>query len=244
MIPISTEGVPKRFPLITLLLIGLLAYCFWEQLHIPDTHIRQFISRYAMVPDLVTRWITQGQKIERIRHMQGILSSIFLHGSLGHLVMNLWMLWIFGTNAEALLSRTWLALIFIGAGLTGNVCQWYVNPSSTIPVLGASGAISGIMGVTMMKAPWARVRVLVPVFIYPLFLQVPALLFVGFWGYIQFTSGFESLDITKGNGEYLDPTAQSVQNIAWFCHCGGFIFGSVCALFAGRRLNVQPTIIT
>jgi membrane associated rhomboid family serine protease len=139
-----------------------------------------------------------------------LLSSLFVHAGWIHLVGNMWYLWLFGDNIEDSMGGLRYLLFYLLAGLAGAVAQTLVNPSSTIPMVGASGAIAGILGAYALQYPHARVHCLVFVVVLFFRVRVPALAVLGFWFLLQLLRGFEG-------GQAGD--------VAWFAHIGGFATG-------------------
>ncbi len=154
------------------------------------------------------------------------LVSMFLHGSLLHLGGNMLFLWVFGNNVEDHLGSVRFAVFYVAAGLAATLAHILVQLDSTVPVVGASGAIAGVMGAYLVWFPWARVRSLVLLVVIPLLLRVPAAVVLGFWLVSQFFVGPED-------------------GIAWMAHVGGFVFGAGIGLLArtspsfNRRLWVE-----
>jgi membrane associated rhomboid family serine protease len=150
----------------------------------------------------------------------GVLTSMFLHGSLLHLVGNMWFLWIFGNNIEDRLGHLNFVLFYVLGGVVATGTHYAVQPSSTVPVVGASGAIAAVMGAYALWFPNAPVRTIVFFFLR----DVSAKWFLGIWFFAQFFTGTDS-------------------GVAWMAHVGGFVFGAVVALVAResdsgqRRLN-------
>jgi len=139
---------------------------------------------------------------------------MFLHGGWLHLIMNMWTLWLFGPTIEDRLGRGSYLAFYLACGVAAAVAHVVFNPSSTVPALGASGAIAGVLGCYLRLFPWARVIVLVPVLFLPLFFEVPAFLFIGLWFLIQ---------VLQGTAELL--TASTGAGVAWWAHVGGFVAG-------------------
>jgi|TARA_B110000438_G_scaffold78038_1_gene78197 membrane associated rhomboid family serine protease len=143
------------------------------------------------------------------------LTSMFLHGGIAHILGNMWFLWIFGDNVESTLGHVRYILFYLLCGFFAALCQVLMNPGSEIPMVGASGAIAGVLGLYMIRFPKARVHVFVFIIIFFTTIRVPAIIVLGFWFFNQLTSGLGSLglDITGG--------------VAWFAHVGGFITGII-----------------
>jgi len=142
-----------------------------------------------------------------------IFTSMFIHGGVGHILGNMWFLYIFGDNVESILGHVKYLLFYIFCGIIAAIVQFFIAPNSTIPMVGASGAIAGILGSYMISFPNARVHVLTIIFIFITTFIVPAQIVLGIWFLIQLSSGLSSLGIDTTGG------------IAWFAHIGGFIAG-------------------
>ncbi len=147
----------------------------------------------------------------------GVLVSMFLHGGLGHLVGNMWMLWIFGNNIEEAFGTTGYLVFYLTAGVAATIGYVAANPGSTVPLVGASGAIAGVMGAYLVLFPRARVVSLVPIFFFAAF-EVPAGIYLLLWFAGQFA-------LVGDAGQ-----------IAWEAHVAGFVFGLLIALVLRRRL--------
>jgi membrane associated rhomboid family serine protease len=157
------------------------------------------------------------------------LTCIFLHGGWLHFVGNMWFLWIFGDNVEDCLGHRRYLLFYLAAGLTASIAHLLTNTDSTLPTIGASGAIAGVMGAYMVLYPRARVLTVIPLFIFIQVLALPAVLVLGIWFALQF---YEVL-ATSADGS----------GVAWWAHIGGFTMGLVTILVLrtrkGLKINVQ-----
>ena len=142
-----------------------------------------------------------------------ILSSMFIHGGFGHILSNMWFLYIFGDNIESILGHIKFLLFYILCGFGAAFAQYIIDPNSSIPMVGASGAIAGILGAYMISFPKAKVHVFAFIIIFITTLIVPAQIVLGLWFFIQLSSGLNSLGIDTNGG------------VAWFAHIGGFIAG-------------------
>ena len=147
-----------------------------------------------------------------------IFTSMFMHGGIAHIVGNMWFLWIFGDNVESILGHVKYCVFYLSCGVGAALAQFIVEPSSIIPMVGASGAIAGVLGAYMIRFPKARVHVFV-FFIFITTIAVPAQIVLGFWFLMQLTSGLGSLGLDTTGG------------VAWFAHVGGFIIGVVLLKF-------------
>jgi len=145
-----------------------------------------------------------------------IVTHLFLHGGWLHFIGNMWTLWIFGDNVEDRLGPWGFLLFYLFCGIFATFFHAYIYQDSVVPVIGASGAISGVMGAYFMMYPFARILVLVPIFFIPLLFEVPAFFYLLFWFFIQFYSGLFSLVMPH-----------TVGGVAWFAHIGGFLAGAI-----------------
>jgi membrane associated rhomboid family serine protease len=153
-----------------------------------------------------------------------LLSSMFLHGGWMHILGNMWSLWIFGDNVEDRMGRTGFLCFYLLSGLAAGLLHIFFNASSRVPTVGASGAIAGVMGAYLLLFPHARVMTLVPIFIFLQTIELPAVLFLGFWFLTNLLSGIGSLSAHSGAG-----------GVAWWAHIGGFLVGLLWALPLRRR---------
>ncbi len=142
-----------------------------------------------------------------------ILSSMFIHGGFSHILSNMWFLYIFGDNIESILGHIKFLLFYILCGFGAALAQYIIDPNSSIPMVGASGAIAGVLGAYMISFPKAKVHVFAFIIIFITTLIVPAQIVLGVWFFIQLSSGLNSLGIDTNGG------------VAWFAHIGGFIAG-------------------
>ncbi len=159
-----------------------------------------------------------------------ILTSMFLHGGWFHLIGNMWYLWLFGDNVEWAMGSLRFVVFYILCGLGAAFAQMAVAPHSMVPLVGASGAISGVMGAYLVLFPWSRILTLVPFFFFYYFMELPAVLFLGFWFFIQLFSALGSISMIDLGG------------VAWFAHIGGFITGALL-VFPFRRRRVTPGLV-
>jgi membrane associated rhomboid family serine protease len=152
------------------------------------------------------------------------LTSMFLHGGWLHIITNMWALWIFGDNVEDRMGPVRFLIFYLLCGLFAGITHWFMNPDSTIPTVGASGAIAGVMGAYFILFPRSRVIVLLPILFIPLFFELPAIVYLGIWLFSQLFSGTLSVAATS-----------DVAGIAWWAHVGGFIAGMLLHFLFIRR---------
>jgi membrane associated rhomboid family serine protease len=155
-----------------------------------------------------------------------IFTSMFLHGGLFHLLGNMWALYIFGDNVEDRMGPVRFLIFYLLCGAAAALVHVLMNPGSMIPTVGASGAISGVMGAYLVLFPFARVITLVPLFFFPYFFEIPAIFFIGVWFAGQLVSAFMTSALAPPD----------VGGVAWWAHVGGFVAGMVLVrLFIVRR---------
>ncbi len=146
-----------------------------------------------------------------------IFSSMFMHGSFGHLLSNMWFIWVFGPAVEGRLGFRRFLILFLLSGVAAALTQGFFMPDSTIPMVGASGGVSGILGAYLIMFPRARILTIIPPFIF-FFFWLPATIYLGYWILIQFVYAFSGLP-----------------GVAWWAHIGGFVLGLVLILFMRPR---------
>jgi membrane associated rhomboid family serine protease len=174
-------------------------------------NLNEFIFTYGLVParysiaQISAHFTTDQQMI-------ALLTFMFLHGGFFHLLGNMWFLYIFGDNVEDRLGHFRYLAFYLLCGLASGISHLFLNWTSQIPTIGASGAIAGVMGAYFILYPRAKVLTLVPIFFFLHFIEIPAFLFLGFWIFFQFLNAAFS---TQAGG------------IAWWAHIGGFIFGII-----------------
>ncbi|WP_456432961.1 rhomboid family intramembrane serine protease [Thermosulfuriphilus sp.] len=232
MIPIQ-DSIPRRCPPVaTWTLIGLNALVFLLEISLPEKRLEQLFYLFGIVPARYTHpdWaVWFGLPLD---DYWPFLTSMFLHGSWVHFIGNMWTLWIFGDNVEDQMGPWRYLIFYLLCGLAAGVVHVILNPHSTVPTIGASGAISGVMGAYYALFPLARIIVMIPIFIFPFFFELPAILYLGLWFLIQFTSGTLSLALPGAHG-----------GIAWWAHVGGFVAGIVLYRFflsSGRPCHYYP----
>lgn len=216
MIPIGDDNRGRRIsPIVNWLLIIANLLVFIYQLSLPLGELEQFVFDYGAVPAQIVDAI-QSPGSEQTGAYATLVSSMFMHGSFAHFIGNMLFLWIFGDNIEDAMGHlNYLAFYLIG-GLVASGAHVVVDPESTVPMIGASGAISAVLGAYMLLFPTGMVRVLIFIGL-PLIFAVPALLMLGLWFLTQFLSGVASLE---GTGE-------AAGGVAFWAHIGGFVAGAL-----------------
>ena len=220
MIPLKDDVPRSTFPLIVLLLIAVNILLFLHEISLEKT-LELFIKNYGVIP---ARFFSLN--IDIFSRSYPFITSLFLHGSWVHLLGNMWFLWIFGNNIEDRMGHFRFSIFYLVCGIASGLMHTYINPQSSIPTIGASGAISGILGAYFVLYPFARVLTLVPIF-FIYFVRLPAFFFLGLWFLLQFFSGASSIL----SGETM------TGGVAWWAHIGGFASGIVLLPFflIGRK---------
>jgi membrane associated rhomboid family serine protease len=219
-LPLHDENATRRVPVLTVLLIALNVVVFAYQALSPQS-LTYFVLRMGAIPYEITHFTAyRGYPVERISPLLALFASMFLHGSLFHLLGNMLYLWIFGNNVEDFLGRVRFVLFYFISGLSAAVTHIVTSPNSTVPMIGASGAIAGILGAYFVLYPGARVQTLVFIWIIPL----PAAIILGMWFLGQI------LNVGIGGG------------VAWFAHIGGFLTGLILVRYFARRRRFRPAV--
>lgn len=216
--PIGDDQVKGGyFPLLSYTFIAINVLIFFYQASLSGPEFEQFVFTYGSIP----RETMQGQDLFTL------LSSMFLHGSWMHLIGNMMFLWIFADNIEATIGTGRFLIFYILGGLAAHLGHIYFNMDSSVPTVGASGAISAVMGAYLIMFPTSRIKMLVLVF----FVRIPAFIFLAFWIIQQVSLGNQAL-------QSMSPDSGGV---AWWAHIAGFAFGVIGGLY--YRVNYSPTAV-
>ena len=223
MIPLRDENPAEGPAIVTWTLIAVNAAVFLYEFALgPD--LTRFIMHWGLVP---ARSLTLFADGSPIRAGVPFFTSMFLHGGWMHLIGNMWYLAIFGDNVEDRFGHVGYLLFYLLAGLAGGALHFYFNAGSSVPTVGASAAIAGVLGAYIVAFPKARVMTLVPLFPFFQLMALPAALVLGLWFVFQFFSGFLSLAWAAGSAHG--------GGTAWWGHVGGFGFGVLAMAIFGRR---------
>ena len=231
MIPLYDRNPTRRFPIVTVSLIAACFVVFLYELSLTmggggDAALERFFGTWGAVPSKITASIDAGSYVSQAT--LGIVTSIFLHGGWLHILGNMLYLWIFGNNVEDRFGRAgFLGFYLLGGALAG-LSQVAIDPTSTVPTIGASGAIAATLGAYFVIFPRARVTSLVFLGFFYQLIDVPAIIVLGFWFVLQLIDGLTSLGAIQSGG-----------GVAFFAHIGGFVVGAVMArivlLVSARR---------
>ncbi|MGE5653339.1 MAG: rhomboid family intramembrane serine protease [Bacillota bacterium] len=223
MIPLRDNVPSRRFPATTLLLIFINVLVYLFEVTLGQQALSQFIRIYGVTPYYFTTGIWPYARFLPLSLT--LITTQFLHGGLLHLGGNMLFLWIFGDNVEDQLGSVRYLLLYLGSGVIGSIAHIWLEPLSRAPLVGASGAIAGVLGAYLMMFPWAKVKTLVLLGWFLTTVNVPAILFLGFWFLVQLWSGSQmSLGAAR-------------DAVAYWTHVGGFASGFfLVRLMKPRRL--------
>jgi membrane associated rhomboid family serine protease len=217
LLPLRDDYPRVRLPPVVIALIALNTAVFLFELFLPPLDRVLFAHAFGMVPNQVVHGHTP----------QSVLTAMFIHGDVFHLLGNMWFLWVFGQRAEDAMGSVRFAIFYLLAGVVAAGTQILVNPVSLIPMVGASGAIAGVLGAYARIFPRARVRSLVFLIIFVFIWTLPAWWVLGLWFVGQFLSA------TSG-----------APGVAWFAHIGGFSIGYLLArVFVPRGRETRPEVV-
>src|SRR5580704_9198995 len=230
MFPIRV-AVPTRYPpVVTWALIAVNCAVFFVQLNLTPAELQEFLYRFALVPARYAVPVAYGHADFDPGDLVPFVSMMFLHGGWLHLILNMWTLWLFGRPVEDRLGSHRYFIFYCVCGVVAGLVHCAFNATSTLPVLGASGAIAGVLGCYVRLFPLSRLIVVVPILFLPFFFEVPAILFVGVWFLLQ---------IMQGTAELFTPATGA--DIAWWAHVGGFVSGLILgSLFIRPRREHRP----
>ena len=219
MIPLYDSVRSHKFPVVNWILVGLNVFAFLREIGMEPGELQAFIFANGLIPSqLIAN--PQGEWIK-------IFSSMFLHGGWFHIINNMWVLLIFGDNVEAGMGSLRYPIFYLLSGIAAGLLQSYVLPSSTAPMIGASGAVAGVLGAYLVLFPRSRIASLVPILFIFTIVEIPAVLFLLFWFVSQLYSGWFAIQGGGGSG------------IAWWAHIGGFGFGVLMVFFFRKRTPYQ-----
>lgn len=250
MFPLQ-DNIPSRTtPYCNWALIGLCTFIFLRQATETKDDV-SLLERYAMIPARITnpdepvkitvdRTLVETPNGLEVFETQKdaappavpawmtLVTCVFLHGGWMHLLGNMWFLSIFGDNVEDRLGHLGYLVFYLVGGTIASLIHFITGPTSTLPTVGASGAIAAVMGGYFVWYPHAKVRAVIPIFIFPVFFVVPAAVFLGLWFLMQFWQGTTSLMATEAGG------------VAWWAHIGGFGAGYLIAGALGHSPVCRP----
>ncbi len=208
MIPLR-DAIPSRTtPFVVMLIIALNALVFLFELTLTDRQMQIFAMTFGLVP----AWF----------NWPAVFTSMFLHGGWLHIIGNMLYLWIFGDNIEDRMGHGRFIVFYLLCGIAAALGQTLSAPGSTVPMIGASGAIAGVLGAYIVLFPHSRVLTLIPIFFFVQIVEIPAVFLLGIWFLLQLFSGLGSLGTASGGG------------VAFWAHAAGFLCGMALVLVFRR----------
>ena len=225
MIPLHDDNPTTITPALTIAFIVTCVLVFFYQVSLPGDAGQGFVYHYGAIPTLVFGTAALPPEAAALPAFMTLVTSMFLHGGWMHLIGNMLYLWIFGNNIEDVMGHGRFIVFYLACGILAALSHAVTDPGSNIPMVGASGAISGVLGAYLLLYPRARVLVLIPFGFFTRIMYVPAGFVLGLWFLLQLFSGGASLG--RGGG-----------GVAWFAHVGGFVAGmALIGLF--KRSDVR-----
>ena len=216
MLPLSDSIRAPRFPFVNVAIIAVTVLVFIQQLLVPNQEA--FIQAYALVPAFVN--------FSNFETFFPFVTAMFLHGGFLHIISNMWFLWVFGDNVEGHFGWFFFPIVYFLSGIAGNFLQYILMPNSPIPMLGASGAVAGVLGAYYVTFSHSKIKTLVPYFGFASIIEIPAPFMLGYWFILQVISGAVSLPFMGESG-----------GVAFFAHVGGFLTGVAFAKIYDRFLR-------
>ena len=217
MIPLKDRNPTRRVPVVTIALIAVNSVVFLYEVSLGEG-LALFFQHFGAVPASIVHSLNPGEFVPGA--LVPILTSMFVHGGWLHLIGNMLYLWVFGDNVEDKLGRPRFLVFYLLCGFAASSLHVVVDPTSATPMVGASGAISGVLGAYLLMFPGARVVTLIPIFVFLQVAELPALVVLGFWFVMQFFNGVLSLGYEAGG----------MGGVAWWAHVGGFAAGLLFVL--------------
>jgi membrane associated rhomboid family serine protease len=222
MFPLYDTIKASRFPFFNWVIVVITVYVFIQQLLTPN--VDAFIMQYALVPSLVD--------FANPTTLLPFITAIFLHGGFLHIISNMWFLIVFGDNVNDALGVVGYLLLYFVAGIIGNLAQFVFTPQSNIPMLGASGAVAGILGCYFVLFPLSKIKTLIFIVFFVTIIEISAPLMLGYWFVLQIFSGVMSV-----------PTlGAETGGVAFFAHIAGFVVGLVFGYFFKNRAQTGEII--
>ncbi len=217
MFPLYDTLRARSIPLVNWALIAVNGLVFFFELGLTESGLNNFINTWGLVPSRLT------SNLGSLEAWMMVFTAMFIHGGWLHILSNMWVLFIFGDNVENRMGGFNYLVFYLLSGVAAALLQAFLVPASGVPMVGASGAIAGVLGAYMLLFPQARVVSLVPIFFIFTTVELPAVIFLLFWFVIQLFSGVLALGGAAGSG------------IAWWAHIGGFLFGIAAVYFFAQR---------
>ncbi|MCL5056391.1 MAG: rhomboid family intramembrane serine protease [Actinobacteria bacterium] len=212
MIPLRDSVRPRTTPFVNWILIAINLYIFIREVMLPPGQLNEVYYTLGLIPASVTQLFLNGSAMGSV--IITFFTAMFLHGGWTHVLGNMLFLWVFGDNVEDRLGHFKFLLFYLATGIIGVIAHILSNPFSEVPIIGASGAIAGVLGAYFVTFPRARVLTLLPIIIFFTIVEIPAVVFLAFWFVLQLFNGTASL-------------GGSANPVAWWAHVGGFLSGII-----------------
>ena len=224
MIPLRDNAAPRRLTPVNITLVAANIAVFFFEVSL-GPRASKVLGRFAMVPANVSGALAahHGGLHAQIAALQTIVTSMFLHAGLWHVAGNMLYLFVFGAAVEWRMGSSRYAIFYLASGIAAAIATVWIAPESDIPVIGASGAIAGVLGAYFIFFPRGRILTILPLFIFIQFIEIPAVIYLLFWFAIQLFSGIGE----GGQGAMMG-------GVAWWAHVGGFMFGLGAAPMLAR----------
>lgn len=225
MFPLHDDNPTRITPFLTYGLIGMNIFIFLFEVTLSEADLERFLQLYAVIPRELSSSFAGGSVGQPVPEWATLFTSQFLHGGWWHLISNMVYLWVFGNNIEDRLGYFKYIIFYLACGAGAALSQWFISMNSSIPSLGASGAISGVLGAYIIRFPQARVLTLIFLGFFATTISVPALIIIGFFVVQNVIAGLASLQ----------PSAMTIDKggVAYWAHIGGFVFGIILGPLLG-----------
>jgi membrane associated rhomboid family serine protease len=215
MIPLRDNAAPRRLtPINVALIVANLAVFVYELSLGP--RVAEFVERFALVPAAVTRALSSNayRDAGTLAPLMTTVTSMFIHGGFWHIAGNMLYLFIFGAAVEYRMGAARYLIFYCAAGIAAALATVWIAPESSVPVIGASGAIAGVLGAYFILYPRGRILTILPIFVFIQFIEIPAVIYLFVWFAVQLYAGVEQ-----------SGRAAAMGGVAWWAHVGGFMFG-------------------
>ena len=215
MIPLRDNAAPRRLTPINVALIAANLAVFVYELSL-GPRVAAFVERFALVPAEVTRALSSNayRDAGALAPLMTTVTSMFIHGGLWHVAGNMLYLFIFGAAVEYRMGALRYLSFYFAAGIAAALATVWIAPESSVPVIGASGAIAGVLGAYFILYPRGRILTILPIFIFIQFIEIPAVIYLFVWFAVQLYAGLQQ-----------SGRAAAMGGVAWWAHVGGFMFG-------------------
>ena len=223
MIPLRDSARSRTFPVVNVSLIVLNFLVFFKEISLSNQALNQLTFTYGLIP---SRTLAQLATEASLLALTPFITAMFLHANWLHIIGNMLYLWIFGDNVEDQVGHLPYLFFYILVGVAGSIVYCLANPGSQVPLIGASGAIAGILGAYFVSYPKAKVLTLLPLVFFITIVEIPAIWFLLFWFVMQLFNSFAA--------------SLAADSVAWWAHIGGFVTGAVLIkLFSRQEFRIQ-----